>query len=156
MSSVQFCEVKFLNVCHSWQIQQITNRYFFFLIFPENRIWHFIHLHEMSKSVLLCCAPSSSWNGFYIPDKGQILSSQSRTLFKRETKTMLKDLPPPPSPECISIPLKLTLCNAYWVKISADDILKYFFLLFLENRIWHSMQIVSLVENLHEVSDPIF
>ena len=28
-------------------------------------------------------------------------------------------------------------------KISADDILKYFFLFFLENRIWHFIQIVS-------------
>ena len=41
-------------------------------------------------------------------------------------------------------------------KNSADDILKYFFLFFLENRIWHFMQIVSQGDNLHEVSDPIF
>ena len=33
-----------------------------------------------------------------------------------------------------------------------DDI----FLLFLENRIWHFMQIVSLGDNLHEVSNPTF
>ena len=40
-----------------------------------------------------------------------------------------------------------------------------FFLFFLENRIWHfmqivslgdSLQIVSLGDNLHEVSNPIF
>ena len=31
-----------------------------------------------------------------------------------------------------------------------------FFLQFLENRIWHVMQIVSLRDNLHEMSDPIF
>ena len=31
-----------------------------------------------------------------------------------------------------------------------------FFLFFLENRIWHFMQIVSNGDNLHEVSDPIF
>ena len=30
------------------------------------------------------------------------------------------------------------------------------FLIFQENRIWHFMQIVSLGNNLHEVSDPIF
>ena len=42
-------------------------------------------------------------------------------------------------------------CNA-GLKISADDILKYFFLFLLENRIQHFMQVVSL----HEVSDPIF
>ena len=30
------------------------------------------------------------------------------------------------------------------------------FLFFLENRIWHFMQIVSFGDNLHEVSDPIF
>ena len=33
-------------------------------------------------------------------------------------------------------------------KISADDILKYFFLLFLENKIRHFMQIVSQEDNL--------
>ena len=37
-----------------------------------------------------------------------------------------------------------------------DNILKYFFLFFLENRIWHFMQIVSIGDNLHEVLDPIF
>ena len=30
------------------------------------------------------------------------------------------------------------------------------FLFFLENRIWHIMNIVSLGYSLHEVSDPIF
>ena len=30
------------------------------------------------------------------------------------------------------------------------------FLFFLENRIWHFMQIVSLEDTLHEVSNPIF
>ena len=39
---------------------------------------------------------------------------------------------------------------------SADDKLMIIFLFFLENRIWHFMQIVSLGDNLHEVSDPIF
>ena len=34
-------------------------------------------------------------------------------------------------------------------KNSADNILKYFFL-FLENRIWHFMQIVSLGDSLHK------
>ena len=33
-----------------------------------------------------------------------------------------------------------------------DDI----FLFFLENRIWDFMQIVSLEDNLHEVSNPVF
>ena len=31
-----------------------------------------------------------------------------------------------------------------------------FFLFFLENMIWHFMQNVSLGDNLHDVSDPIF
>ena len=39
---------------------------------------------------------------------------------------------------------------------SADDKLVTFFLFFLENRIWHFMKIVSLGDNLHEVSNPIF
>ena len=38
---------------------------------------------------------------------------------------------------------------------SADNRL-IFFLFFLENKIWHFMQIVSLGDNLHEVSDLIF
>ena len=36
------------------------------------------------------------------------------------------------------------------------DKLVIFFLYFLENRFWHIMQIVSLGDNLHDVSDPIF
>ena len=33
---------------------------------------------------------------------------------------------------------------------------KIFFLFFIKNRIWHFMQIVSLGDNLHKVSVPIF
>ena len=39
---------------------------------------------------------------------------------------------------------------------SADDKLIIIFLFFLENRIWHIMQIVSSGDNLHEVSNFIF
>ena len=39
---------------------------------------------------------------------------------------------------------------------SADDKMMLFFLFFPENRIWHSMQIVSLGDNLHEMSNPVF
>ena len=39
---------------------------------------------------------------------------------------------------------------------SADDKLMIFFLFFPENRIWHFMQIVSLGDNLHEMSNPVF
>ena len=45
---------------------------------------------------------------------------------------------------------------AIWVKFSADDILKYFFLIFPGNRIWHFMQVVSTGDNLHEMSIPVF
>ena len=45
---------------------------------------------------------------------------------------------------------------ALWVKISAEDILKYFYLFFSENRIWRFMQIVFLGDNLHGVSRSIF
>ena len=38
---------------------------------------------------------------------------------------------------------------------SADDKLMIFFLFFLGNRIWHFMQIVSLGDSLHEMSNPI-
>ena len=41
------------------------------------------------------------------------------------------------------------------VKISADDILKYF-LISPKNRLWHFMQIVSTWDNMHEMSRPIF
>ena len=45
-------------------------------------------------------------------------------------------------------------CTTQWVN-SADGKLMMFFLFFLENRIWHFVQIVSLGDNLHEVSNPI-
>ena len=38
---------------------------------------------------------------------------------------------------------------------SADDKL-IFFLFSPENKIWHFMQTVSLGENLHDVSNPVF
>ena len=40
--------------------------------------------------------------------------------------------------------------------LSADDKLIVFFLFSPENRLWHFMQIVSLGDNLHEKSKPIF
>ena len=40
---------------------------------------------------------------------------------------------------------------ALWVKFSADDILKYFFLFFPENMFRHFLQIVSSGDNLHEM-----
>ena len=43
--------------------------------------------------------------------------------------------------------LTLTL-TALWAD-STDDKLKWFFYIFLENKIWHLMQIVSLGGNLH-------
>ena len=39
---------------------------------------------------------------------------------------------------------------------SADDDSMIFFLFFPENRIWHFMQIVSIGDNLHEMSNPVF
>ena len=39
---------------------------------------------------------------------------------------------------------------------SADAKLMVFFLFFLENRIWHFMQIVSWGDNLHEASNSVF
>ena len=39
---------------------------------------------------------------------------------------------------------------------SADDKLMIFFLFFPENRTWHNMQIVSIGDNLHEMSKPVF
>ena len=47
----------------------------------------------------------------------------------------------------------LTAC---WVQIAVKNILKYFFLLFPENRLCYFMQIVSLGDNLHEITNPIF
>ena len=49
--------------------------------------------------------------------------------------------------------LNLTL-TTLWTD-SADDKLVMFFLFLLENRIWHIMQIGSIGDNLHEVSNPI-
>ena len=41
-------------------------------------------------------------------------------------------------------------------KIAADDFLKYFLFYFPDNRICRIMQIVSLGDNLHDMSIPIF
>ena len=43
-----------------------------------------------------------------------------------------------------------------FLAISADDKLRIFFLFLPENRIWHFMQIVSIGDNLHEMSKPVF
>ena len=53
---------------------------------------------------------------------------------------------------CRSCTLTLTML---WADSAADKLV-IFFLFFLENRTWHFMQIVSLGDKLHEVSDPIF
>ena len=39
---------------------------------------------------------------------------------------------------------------------SADDKFVIFLLFFHENRIWHFMQIVSIEDNLHKMSKPVF
>ena len=39
---------------------------------------------------------------------------------------------------------------------SADNNLVILFLFFPENRIWHFMQTVSIGDNLHEISNPVF
>ena len=55
---------------------------------------------------------------------------------------------------CTGKPTRLLIINFSMLREnSTEDNLIIFFLLFLENRIWHFMQIGS---NLHEVSNPIF
>ena len=58
-----------------------------------------------------------------------------------------------------SISLPVDVCNLTFTTLwafSADDRLMIFFLFFPENRIWHFMQIVSVGDNLHEMSNPVF
>ena len=43
-----------------------------------------------------------------------------------------------------------------WVKIPAEDSLKYFYLPFPENQSWHCIWVVSLGDILQEISSPIF
>ena len=57
-------------------------------------------------------------------------------------------------PYNIEILLQALTFTTLWA-FSADDRL-IFFLFFPENRIWHFMQIVSLGDNLHEMSYPVF
>ena len=54
-----------------------------------------------------------------------------------------------------AIPLSILTFTTLWA-FSADDKMMLFFLFFPENRIWHFMQIVSLGDNLHEMSNPVF
>ena len=63
-----------------------------------------------------------------------------------------------PSPK---IKLKAWMTVSVWIYTtlwanSADDKLLIFFLFSPENRIWHFMQIVSIGDNLHEMSKPVF
>ena len=53
------------------------------------------------------------------------------------------------------IKFQLLTFTTLWA-FSADDKMMLFFLFFPENRIWHFMQIVSLGDNLHEMSNPVF
>ena len=53
-------------------------------------------------------------------------------------------------------PIKPDLTFTTLWAFSADDKMMLFFLFFPENRIWHFMQIVSLGDNLHEMSNPVF
>ena len=39
---------------------------------------------------------------------------------------------------------------------STDDRLMTFFILFSGNRFWHFMQILSIGDNVHEMSNPVF
>ena len=52
----------------------------------------------------------------------------------------------------ISIILTLRMLG----KVFSRQHIEIFFLFFLENKIWHFMQIVSNGDNLHEISNPIF
>ena len=52
--------------------------------------------------------------------------------------------------------LQIRIINETLWANSADGKLVIFFLCLLDNRIWHFMQIVSLGDNMHEASDPIF
>ena len=54
-----------------------------------------------------------------------------------------------------AIPLNILTFTTLWA-FSADNKLMIFFLFFPENRIRHFMQIVSLGDNLHEMSNPVF
>ena len=57
--------------------------------------------------------------------------------------------------DTIYISLVLVTVVNFWANL-ADDKLLYFFLFFPENRLWHFMQIVSIGDNLHEMSKPVF
>ena len=50
----------------------------------------------------------------------------------------------------------LQTLTTLWADAADDKLMIFFLFFFLENRIWHFMQIVSIGDNLHEVSEPIF
>ena len=53
-------------------------------------------------------------------------------------------------------PVPLILTFATLLANAADDKMVIFFLFFSENKIWHFIQIVSIGDNLHEMSKPVF
>ena len=97
----------------------------------------------------------TKWSEQYLINQYFILSSWRHIdtylwklfLFWRFYIPSNKKLPPPiysPIPFMVFMYiLAFFECLARWVKVWADDILKYFFLFFQVNRIWHFMQIVS-------------
>ena len=57
---------------------------------------------------------------------------------------------------CLPVTL-LGISRLQWINWPAlQNCLDLFFLFFLETRAWHYMDIVSLLNNLHEMSNPIF
>ena len=106
-----------------------------FLFYPENWLWHFMqivsigdNLHEMSKPFFLGNKRNIfqhviCWK-FYPASLALLSDLQWKTLF---TITLDKN-------ETIMVREKSTwifsIYTTCWVKISADDIFKYFFLIF--------------------------
>ena len=131
----------------------------FFFIFSQKTIWHFMqivsigdNLHEMSNSL------------FSGKNKNISRCCQWKILPEFKALNYTGQSPPKPQSTQSLIDVRCLLDYwqgdfhidsqrlAFWVKISADYIFKYYFFFFPENKFWHFMQIVSL----HERSDPVF
>ena len=54
------------------------------------------------------------------------------------------------------VPFNIIQCLVFWVKFSADYILEYFSYFFPENRYCYFMLIISIGDNLHKMSNPVF
>ena len=127
------------------------------------RMWSDVQYACTWKSLCMPClstfraeqlAISSQPNGE--DDKENSPAKGRGLLFKRKAARRSKSLSKDHWEDVIFCKFEIILGLACWEKKFFRGHFEIFFLIFPENTLWHFMQIVSLGDNLHEMSKPIF